>query len=332
MNTDQLDGRVGRELRGDERGEAFGNGSFGHGTTIADAIMFCAMARNPEPPRRFVGLNALVTGASRGIGACTAERLAAEGANVVLVARPAARAADAPGTLEETGERLRAYGTEIVTIEADLAEADERRDVVATAVDALGAPIDVLVNNAAANMPHTLLDYTHERRLRLFELNLNAPIDLIQQALPGMMTAGRGWIVNVSSGSARLAAGPPFRVAKLGMLQGVYGASKAALNRVTNAFAIELYGSGVRVNTIEPRAAVMSDGAAARGMSMIPEELIESMEAMVEATVSLCCCDADRTGRVEVSLDLLDELALPVRTLDASAVFPSGYRRAAAGA
>ena len=290
------------------------------------------MASTTESPRRFAGLNALVTGASRGIGACTAERLAAEGANVALVARPAARAADAPGTLEDTAERLRADGTRIATIAADLSDAGERPGVVAAAVDALGAPIDVLVNNAAANMPHTLLDYTHERRLRLFELNLNAPIDLIQQVLPGMMEAGRGWVVNVSSGSARLAAGPPFRVAKLGMLQGVYGASKAALNRVTNAFAIELHGTGVRVNTIEPRAAVMSDGAAARGMSMIPEELIESMEAMVEATVLLCCCDADRTGRVEVSLDLLDELARPVRTLDASALYPGGYRRAEASA
>jgi NAD(P)-dependent dehydrogenase (short-subunit alcohol dehydrogenase family) len=147
-----------------------------------------------------------------------------------------------------------------------------------------------------------------------------------------MKAAGRGWIVNVSSGSARRAAGPPFRVAKLGRLQGVYGASKAALNRVTNALAVELYGTGIRVNTVEPRAAVMSDGAAARGMSMIPDQLIESMEAMVEATVALCCCDADRTGRVEVSLGLLDELGVTVRTLDARGPYRWGYRRAPADA
>jgi NAD(P)-dependent dehydrogenase (short-subunit alcohol dehydrogenase family) len=283
-----------------------------------------------DVPRRFDGMCALVTGASRGIGAATAERLAAEGAHVALVARPAERAADAPGTLAGTAERLRGYGTRIVTVEADLSEPQGRERIVAAAVDALGAPIDVLVNNAAANMPHTLLDYSLERRHRLFELNFNAPIDLAQAVIPAMTTAGRGWIVNVSSGSARLAAGPPFRVAKLGRLQGVYGASKAALNRVTNALAVELYGTGIRVNTIEPRAAVMSDGAAARGMSMIPDELIESMEAMVEATVALCCCETDRTGRVEVSLDLLDELALPVRTLDARAAYPWGYRRAPA--
>jgi NAD(P)-dependent dehydrogenase (short-subunit alcohol dehydrogenase family) len=287
-------------------------------------------ADSTDPPRRFEGLCALVTGASRGIGAATAERLAAEGAHVALVARPAALAAHAPGTLEGTAERLRAHGARVVTVEADLAEPHDRRLVVPAAVEALGAPIDVLVNNAAANMPHTLLDYTLERRHRLFELNLNAPIDLAQAVIPGMVEAGRGWIVNVSSGSARLASGPPFRVAKLGRLQGVYGASKAALNRITNAFAVELHGTGVRVNTIEPRAAVMSDGAAARGMSMIPEELIESMEAMVEATVALCCCDADRTGRVEVSLDLLDELGSTVRTLDARRPYEWGYRRAPA--
>jgi NAD(P)-dependent dehydrogenase (short-subunit alcohol dehydrogenase family) len=271
---------------------------------------------------------ALVTGASRGIGAATAERLAAEGADVALVARPADRAADAPGTLEGTAARLREYGTRIVTVEADLSDPHGRDQIVPAAVDALRAPIAVLVNNAAANMPHTLLDYSLERRRRLFELNFEAPIDLTQAVIPGMTEAGRGWIVNVSSGSARLAGGPPFRVAKLGRLQGVYGASKAALNRVTNAFAVELFGTGIRVNTIEPRAAVMSDGAAARGMSMIPDDLIESMEAMVEATVALCCCDADRTGRVEVSLDLLDELGLTVRTLDARAPYEWGYRRA----
>jgi citronellol/citronellal dehydrogenase len=278
-------------------------------------------------PHRFEGLNALVTGASRGIGAATAERLAAEGANVALVARPPSRSADAAGSLDETATRLRAYGTTVVTIEADLAEPAGREAIVPAAVELLGGPIDILVNNAARNMAHTLLDYSLERRHAVFELNLNAPVDLTQAVLADMIAAGQGWIVNVSSGAARHAAGPPFGLVGLGRVLGVYGASKAALNRITNAFAAELEGTGVRVNTVEPRGAVLSEGAAARGVDMIAPENFESMEAMVEATVWLCGCPADRTGLVHVSLDLLDQIGATVWALDASTPYAGGYRR-----
>ena len=267
-------------------------------------------------PKRFEGKNALVTGASRGIGAATAERLAAEGANVALVARPAARSADAPGTLAETAARLREYGTTIITLEADLFEPDDRAEIAPTAARLLGDTIDVLVNNAATNMPHTLLDYALERRRRLFELNFHAPLDLTQAVLPGMLEKSQGWVVNVSSGSARHIPGPPFAVEGLGRVQGAYGASKAALNRMSNALAAELYGTGIRMNTVEPRAAVRSDGAVARGVDMIPAHLFEPMEAMVEATVNLCCCETARTGGSYVSLDLLEELRLDVWSLD----------------
>jgi citronellol/citronellal dehydrogenase len=266
-------------------------------------------------PRRFEGKNALVTGASRGIGAATAERLAAEGANVALVARPVARSANAPGTLAGTAARLRAYGTSIITLEADLFEPDDRAEIVPTAARLLGGVLDVLVNSAATNMPHTLVDYALERRRRLFELNFHAPLDLTQAVLPGMLEMAQGWVVNVSSGSARHIPGPPFGVAGLGRVQGAYGASKAALNRMSNALAAELYGSGIRVNTIEPRAAVRSDGAVARGVDVIPASMFEPMEAMVEATVELCCCEAARTGGSYVSLDLLEELGLEVWSL-----------------
>jgi citronellol/citronellal dehydrogenase len=99
---------------------------------------------------------------------------------------------------------------------------------------------------------------------------------------------------------------------------GVYGATKAALNRITHGFAVELSGSGIRINTIEPRAAVMSEGAEALVGGMVGDESIEPMEAMVEGTLVLCDCAAERTGGVHVSLDLLDELGLTVMTIDGS--------------
>jgi hypothetical protein len=77
---------------------------------------------------------------------------------------------------------------------------------------------------------------------------------------------------------------------------------------MTAAFAAELLGSGIRVNTIEPRAAVMSEGAEALVGGTLSSDLIESMEAMVEGALVLCDCPADWTGGVHVSPDLLDTL------------------------
>ena len=79
---------------------------------------------------------------------------------------------------------------------------------------------------------------------------------------------------------------------------------------------MELYGTGVRVNTVEPRAAVLSEGAAALVGDRLRPDQIESMEAMVEGTLVLCDCPADVTGRITVSLDNIEEFGLSVRNLD----------------
>jgi hypothetical protein len=94
------------------------------------------------------------------------------------------------------------------------------------------------------------------------------------------------------------------------------------------AFAAELLGSGVRINTVEPRGAVMSEGAEALVGGTLPDELIESMEAMVEGTLTLCDCPPDWSGGVHVSLDLLDSLGRTVMTLDGKQPYSGGQRPA----
>jgi NAD(P)-dependent dehydrogenase (short-subunit alcohol dehydrogenase family) len=266
-------------------------------------------------PRRFEGRRALVTGASRGIGAAIAERLAAQGASVAITARTLEHHPTLPGSLRETAERIGRFGNPVAVVVADLADADDRSRIVPETEAALGGPIDILVNNAAAAMYRPLADYPLKRRLLTFEINVHAPLDLIQAVLPGMIDAGAGWIVNLSSATARPAPGPPFTRPHIARMA-IYGASKAALNRLTNGLGVELWGTGVRVNTVEPRAAVMSEGAAAIASDVITPEMVESMEAMVEGTIALCDCEAERTGGVFVSLDLIDELGLEVMTLD----------------
>lgn len=268
---------------------------------------------------RFRGRRGIVTGASRGIGAAVAERLAAEGADVAIVARTLDRHDHLAGSLRETQARLERFGRRVAVIVADLADETDRARIVPEAVAALGGPIDILVNNAAAAMYQPLADFQLKRRRLTFEVNVHAPLDLAQAVLPAMLDAGEGWIVNLSSGSARPAPGPPFDRSVTGSTITVYGASKAALNRMTNGLALELHGRGIRVNTIEPRAAVLTEGADELVGAKLRPDQIESMEEMVEAVVALCDCPPDVTGQVLVSLDLVARWGLTVHGLDGSA-------------
>lgn len=106
--------------------------------------------------------------------------------------------------------------------------------------------------------------------------------------------------------------GRPFNLGPQGSTMEVYGATKAALNRITSGLAAELQGTGLRVNAVGPRVAVMSEGFAERLGDLLGPGSIESREEIVEAVVALCHCPADVTGRVAVSLDLIRDSGLTV--------------------
>lgn len=278
--------------------------------------------------KRFTGKNAVVTGASRGIGAGIAERLAAEGANVVVVARTLDTHPVLPGSLAEMLQKLNSHGGTHSHIVADISDPQARHGLIDQAKQQLGGPVNILVNNAAAAIYQTLDSYPLRRRQLMMEINFHAPLDLAQDAIADMRTAGEGWIINVSSATANHEPGPPFREGGLVNVMGIYGASKAALNRMTNALAVELHKDNIRANTIEPRAAVLSPGADIKVGGMLTEDQIESLEAMVEATMFLCDCEADYTGRVCSSLDLIAEQNLVVMDLSGDAPYPGGIRPA----
>jgi citronellol/citronellal dehydrogenase len=269
--------------------------------------------------KRLVGRRALVTGASRGIGAATAQRLAAEGADVAITARTSDSHPSLPGSLHETAERVREHGVQVCEVVADLTDPEDRATIVQRAVDGLWGPIDILVNNAAAAIYQPLLDFPLKRRRLIFEVNVHAPMDLAQAVLPSMIERGEGWIVNISSATARIWEAP-FKLGSLGTTTGVYGASKAALNRITNALAAEVAENGVRVNTVEPRSAVMSEGAEVLIGRPLRGDEVETMEQMVEAVIALCDCAPDRSGLNYVSLDLLEKFGLTVHGLNGEAL------------
>lgn len=258
----------------------------------------------------------VVTGASRGIGAGIAERMAAEGADVVITARTLEQHDHLTGSLQETAARLSRYGTSVGIVVADLTDESDRARVIPEAVEQLGGPVEILVNNAAASIQKPLEGFSVKRRNIMFEANANAPLDLALAAVPAMRAAGEGWIVNVSSDSTKLWPGPPAEFSPTAVNISAYGASKAALNRLSNGLAMELYGTGIRVNTVQPRAAVLSEGAAELVGSTLRPDQIESMEEMVEGTVCLCDCPVDFTGQITVSLDNIERFGLTVHDLD----------------
>jgi citronellol/citronellal dehydrogenase len=136
------------------------------------------------------------------------------------------------------------------------------------------------------------------------------------RGIPGMRAQSAGWIVNLTSSAALHRPGPPFdggtRVAHMGG----YGASKSALDRITNAIAMELWGTGIRVNAIRPRKAVLTEGAQIVAGDPLRAE---ALEPMVEAIIALCECPEGETGRVLASLDLLESSRRPIMALDGSA-------------
>ncbi len=248
------------------------------------------------------GRVALVTGASRGIGAAIARRLAADGAAVAVMARTLDPDPRYTGSLRETVQRIEAAGGRAAAIAGDLSSADDRRRIVAETEAALG-PIDILVNNAAVTFLQHVIDFPEKRYRLMFELQVRAPFEMAQLVLPGMYERGRGWILNISSRSAIHPDGPPFEeIQERGFT--VYGMCKAALERFSTGLAAEGFPHGVCVNALAPWDNVATPGAGDH--DLVDDFAIEDDSVIAEAAHALV--SGDLTGRIAYSSRLLAEL------------------------
>jgi len=202
------------------------------------------------------GTSALITGASRGLGAALGEALAERGARVVLVARHRE-------SLDQVVGRIRARGGEAHGLVADVGDKEAAYPLAGAAAGLVG-PIDLLVHNASELGPTPLpllLDTECEDLERVLAVNLIGPFRLTKIVAGAMALRGRGTIVHVSSDAA-VDAYPRW---------GAYSMSKAALDHQSRIWAAELAGTGVRVFSVDPgemdtemHAAAMPDAARER--------------------------------------------------------------------
>jgi NAD(P)-dependent dehydrogenase (short-subunit alcohol dehydrogenase family) len=183
------------------------------------------------------GRVAIITGASKGIGRELSLRFAAEGARVVC----AARSAD---LVKETAAKVQAAGGQAIAVVCDAAKEDQVRQLVETAVKSFGK-LDTLINNAGDGGPtKKVQEYTVEDWYYTIDSCLTSSYLCIRFAVPEMIKAGGGAIVNISSGAGRR--GLPFRIG--------YCSAKAGQVGMAYGLAHELGPLGIRVNVVAPGA------------------------------------------------------------------------------
>jgi citronellol/citronellal dehydrogenase len=257
------------------------------------------------------GRVAIVTGASRGIGAEIARRFGAEGAAVAVAARTAEPGTSQfSGTINETADQIRAAGGTAIAVAANLSKPADRERLVAETSSQLGPP-DILVNNAAVTYFIRVEDFTPKQYALMFSVQVEAPFQLAQLVLPAMRRRGAGWILNISSIAARHPVIPPGPFGGRGGT--VYGMCKAAIERFSTGLAAELYPDSIAVNALSPTKVVPTPGTVFHHLTAEGDPNSEPTSVMAEAALMLCHRDPQSlTGRVTYSQEILEELGVPV--------------------
>jgi NADP-dependent 3-hydroxy acid dehydrogenase YdfG len=216
------------------------------------------------------GQVALVTGASSGIGAATAEALADGGASVALAARRRDR-------LETVADRIEADGGEALVVPTDITDEDDVDAMIETTVSELGR-LDVLVNNAGVMLLEAVADADTDNWRRMVEVNLLGLMNATHAALPVMEDQGSGHVVNVSSVAGRQASATASG----------YNATKFGVNGFTEAFRQEVAEDGVRTTVVEPGLVEteLQEHIPDEGIQAQTEQWLDSMDPLAPEDIA----------------------------------------------
>lgn len=183
------------------------------------------------------GKNAIVTGASSGLGRQFAICLAEQGCNVAIMARRVEK-------LEEVKNACDAYGVKCIVVPCDVTDTAMIKDAVAKAAEGLGGRIDILINNAAAGFATPAVETTDELWERVINTNVNGVFYMAREVGKIMLKQNYGKIINIGSFHCV--------VTMNGVPRSGYSTCKGAVNMMTKALAAEWAKNGITVNTLGP--------------------------------------------------------------------------------
>ncbi|MBV8125798.1 MAG: SDR family oxidoreductase [Burkholderiaceae bacterium] len=211
---------------------------------------------------------ALITGASGGIGACYADRLARRGYDLILVARDLKKLqAQADRIYQDTGRYAEFIGADLTTLDG------QRRVGQVLETD---SRISLLLNNAGVGATQTLIESDVNRLCKMIQLNVIAVTHLARAAAPAFVARGRGTIINIAS---IVALAPE-------LLNGVYAASKSFVLTLTQSLHHELAAKGIQVQAVLP-GATSTDfwQVAGTPVHKLPSQIVMPVDAMVDAAL-----------------------------------------------
>ena len=232
---------------------------------------------------------ALVTGAARGIGAAIAQALSEAGWPVAV--NYSADAAGAAGVVERLGDR----GAEAIAVKADVSDPDAVEAMFETLEERFGRVL-VLVNNAGRRIDKLAVELAHEEWREVLEVNLTGTFIVTRRALPEMMSARFGRVINISTISATL----PL------VGQAAYAASKAGVEALTKVLALEAARRGVTINAVAPGlvdTGFIIPETTAAWKKLVPARRIASPEEIAAAVRHLASAEAGYMNGTVVSID-----------------------------
>lgn len=252
------------------------------------------------------GKVAVVTGSSRGIGKVLALRLAREGADIVVCARSQTQG-ELPGTIGETAAEVEALGRRALALRLDLANDADIDAVVERTLGEFGH-IDILVNNAVIVGPRQKFVGGDADFIDLaYRVNVRGPYRLAERVSEVMAAHGGGTIVNITSGAARHPQAPVVAAtaADLDAMDPSYGITKAALDRITTAYAGELKAHNIAIVSVSPGLVITERIQQAAIRRNVAFSRAESPDVIASAVATICRDGMEYTGRILAARDLV---------------------------